>query len=180
MKYVSTMVAASLLPAIAAAETRVLSLETTVNAAQSEVWNAWTTEAGIETFFARAANVELRTNGAYEIFFFPDNEAGQRGAEGTLVLAVEPMRRLAFTWDAPPMWPTVRAQRTMVEVRLREKKGQTRVTLTQVGWGDEAEWDEVYQYFQGAWAVVLKRLRHRFNHGPVDWDNLPDTLRHRG
>ena len=89
-----------------------------VPADQEAVWQRWTTSAGLTTFFSRASNVELKVGGDYEIFFFPDNPPGSRGAEGTRVMAIEAPHRLAFDWDAPPKWPAQRGQRTMVEVRL--------------------------------------------------------------
>ena len=64
---------------------RVIRCEVTVPASVNEVWHAWATEEGIVTFFAPACNVELRVDGPYEIFFNPEAEPGQRGAEGMRV-----------------------------------------------------------------------------------------------
>lgn len=157
---------------------RALIKEIVVNGSVSDLWRAWTSETGISTFFARAADIELRTDGRYDIYFFPDEPAGRRGAEGMRIMAVEPERRLAFTWNAPPNWPRVRAMRTFVDVRFTAAgTDTTRVQLRHDGWGDGEDWDQVFDYFDGAWDIVLKRLQHRFDHGPVDWDNLsPDLL----
>ncbi len=160
---------------------RSIDKEVFVDASLDEVWGAWTTESGIRKFFARGSNIELRPDGHYEIFFFPDNDPGMRGAEGTRVLIVEPNKRLVFTWDAPPKWPAIRSQRTVVEVRFcAAGPDRTRVQLHHTGWGDGDDWGAVYDYFDGAWGVVLRRLRYSFEHGPVDWDNLSDDLVHRG
>ncbi len=41
-----------------------------VNAPVADVWNAWTTSAGIESFFApKAAKVEPWPGGAFELWF---------------------------------------------------------------------------------------------------------------
>jgi uncharacterized protein YndB with AHSA1/START domain len=149
--------------------------EVIVEAGLDEVWDAWTTERGITSFFAPACNVELRVDGPYEIYFRPDAAPGQRGAEGTRVLAFQPKVMLAFTWNAPPHLSRVRRQRTHVLIRLYPlDEGQTRVTLTHSGWGEGGEWDAAYVYFQRAWKqVVLTRLAHRYSVGPIDWNDPP-------
>ncbi len=163
------------------ANARILTEEITVEAPLEAVWHAWTTVEGVKTFFARDANIELHTDGNYEIFFFPNNPPGQRGAEGTRVLAVEPRNRLAFTWDAPPKWPHIRGQRTMVVVTFHAADDRhTQVVLTQMGWGAGNDWDQVFEYFTGAWHVVLARLDYRFRNGPIDWDNISPDLLYRG
>ena len=45
----------------------------------------------------------------------------------------------------------------------------TFVRLAHLGWGEGAEWDEVYKYFELAWWTVLTRLHERFTHGQIDW-----------
>jgi uncharacterized protein YndB with AHSA1/START domain len=154
---------------------RVIRVEVIVDAAGEDVWEAWTTEAGVRSFFAPACNLELRVDGPYEILFNPDAPAGERGAEGMRVLAFQPRRMLAFTWNAPPHLSTVRGQLTHVLIRLQPwEEGHTLVTLTHSGWGEGGEWDEAFQYFERAWGdIVLPRLRYRFSVGPVDWSHPP-------
>ena len=153
----------------------------TVDAPAVQVWEAWTTESGLQSFFARRAIVDLRTDGRYELLFFPDNAVGQRGEEGARLLAIEPHSRLVFTWSAPPKWPRIREMRTVVEVTLSSiDDGTTDVRLRHAVWGEGRDWDEVFAYFDGAWSVVLKRLAYRFEQGPVDWDNLAAEFRFGG
>lgn len=149
--------------------------EVVVPALLAQVWRAWTTEEGAESFFAPRCHIELRPGGAYEILFVPDAEPGRRGAEGMRVMAVQPPRMLAFTWNAPHSLPAVRDQMTHVVIRLSEAgPGQTRVALRHDGWGEGGEWDQAFQYFTRAWNdVVLPRLKYRFEQGPVDWRNPP-------
>ncbi len=145
---------------------RVIRGEVVVDADVQEVWDAWTTEDGITSFFAPACHVEPRVDGAYEIFFLPDAEPGSKGGEDLRVLTFEPGKMLSFTWNAPPHMPYVRRQRTSVVLRFAvTEDGRTRVTLTHGGWGEgnTSAWND----------VVLPRLAHRFSVGPVDWDDPP-------
>jgi len=160
---------------------RAIVKEIVIRAPVQQVWQAWTTEQGLESFFARRAHVELRTDGRYELLFFPDNPAGQRGEEGARLLAIEEAQRLAFTWTAPPKWPRIRAMRTVVEITFSAiGDDATALRLRHSVWGHGPDWDEVYAYFDGAWDIVLKRLDYRFDQGPVDWDNLADEYRFGG
>ena len=156
---------------------RVIRGEVIVEASADAVWEAWTTEEGIKTFFAPACNVDLRVDGLYEVLFAPDAEPGQRGAEGMRIMALQPKKMLAFTWNAPYYLPKVRIQLTHVVVRFTElPEGRTRVTFTHDGWGEGGEWDKAFAYFSRVWQdVVLSRLKHRFSVGPVDWENPSQT-----
>ena len=162
------------------ANDRAILEEVVISAPVSEVWRAWSTEEGVKSFFSRGANIELHPDGLYEILFFPDSPAGQRGAEGMRLLVVEPGQRLVFSWNAPRKWPEIRRQRTVVEVSLEPRGAATVVRLQHTGWGVGGDWDAVFGYFSRAWPVVLRRLQHRFDTGPIDWDNAPEHLLFRG
>lgn len=150
---------------------RLIDAEVTVPAGIDEVWAAWTTEAGIRSFFAPACRIELRVDGPYEILFQPDAPEGSRGAEGTRILSFQSPRMLSFTWNAPPHLAEVRRQLTHVWIRLTpDGRNRTRCRLTHGGWGEGGQWDEALQYFTRAWtAIVLPNLAKRFAEGPRDW-----------
>jgi uncharacterized protein YndB with AHSA1/START domain len=156
---------------------RVLRAEVTVRAPLAEAWKAWTTDAGIATFFAPEGHVDLVVDGAYDVWFNPTGKPGMRGAEGMRILDVDPMKRFAFTWNAPPTIPSIRGKRTVVVLEFAPSdESTTRMRFTQLGWGDGPDWDEAFDYFDQAWgALVLPRLVHRFEKGPIDW-KAPPTL----
>jgi uncharacterized protein YndB with AHSA1/START domain len=154
---------------------KILGLSIRINAPIDSVWSRWTTEKGIKKFFAPACRLELQTFGHLDILFAPDAPAGQRGAENNMVLAVQDKKMISFTWDAPPQWPEIRKQRTLVAVRFyRITDTETLVTLTQTGWGIGAEWDVVYDYFGKAWGgFVLPNLKYSLETGPINWKDFP-------
>jgi uncharacterized protein YndB with AHSA1/START domain len=142
-----------------------------VSAGREDVWNAWTTPAGMTSFFAPETNIKLTPGGLYEVFFFPDEEKGRKGAEDTHVLSYLPFEMLSFSWSAPAHFPHVREERTIVVIRLESIDSiTTRLTLDHHGWKEGSEWDAAYLYFVDAWDVVLSRLLQRFEKGPVDWN----------
>jgi uncharacterized protein YndB with AHSA1/START domain len=147
--------------------------EVVVAAPLQQVWEAWTTSAGAETFFAPKTQIELRLGGPYQVLFQPDAAEGSRGAEDCMVLTYRPQEMVAFTWSAPPQWPEIRKQRTVVVVQLVElDKGSVKVILQHLGFGEGKDWGEVQQYFDRAWPVVLGRLQERFAKGPLDWEQV--------
>lgn len=147
--------------------TRRIEKEIVVVAPRDAVWRAWTTQEGIRSFFARDGNVGVVPGATYEILFDPGNP--DSGTRGHRVLASRPPSMLAFEWNAPPDWPDVRKVPTWVVVELEEAgRKATLVRLTHLGWRAGKDWDEVYAYFQRAWAVVLSRLARSFEVGPLD------------
>ena len=166
---------ATLLTARATAQDRQIHLEVVVGARPDVVWTLWTTPEGVQSFFAPASNIDLRVDGLYEIFFMPSAPQGLKGADGMRLLSVEPNQRLAFTWNAPPNLPEMRAQRTMVIVELEPVgRDSTSVVLKHVGWGTGRNWDVALTYFDAAWKdVVLPFLKYRIEHGPIDWAAPP-------
>ncbi len=156
--------------AAAPAAERALDKEVVVKAGAEQVWQAWTTKAGITSFMAPDAVIEARVGGAFHVHFDPLAEPGGKGADDMRFMALQPPRMLSFDWNAPPSLPEARAQRTFVVVRLAPvDEKTTRVTLHHTGWGDGGEWDKAYAYFDRAWGMVLGNLQKRFESGPVDW-----------
>ncbi len=91
-----------------------------VEASIEQVWQAWTTAEGIKSFFAPECDIELCVGGRYEIYFNPEAPLGERGAEGTRILALQPNKMLSFAWNSPPHLPEVRWQHTQVTIRLED------------------------------------------------------------
>lgn len=165
-------------PSTADSAGRALHAELVVNAPVQAVWDAWTSVAGIKTFFAPDGQIDPRVDGTYAIFFDPNAAPGARGADDMRILVFEPPRRLVFTWNAPVDQSYVRAQRTVVTIELEAAPpGTTRLRFSHTGWGTGDEWDRAYAYFDAAWnRLVLPRLVWRFAHGPIDWSAPPRDL----
>jgi uncharacterized protein YndB with AHSA1/START domain len=167
-------------PFAANAELAPIYIHRCVDADIQSVWQSWTTADGVRAFFSRDAIVEPRIDGEYSVLFFPENPKGLRGAENMRVVAIEPENRLLVTWNNPPRFETIREQRALVEYRLSNKECGTLIRIKHFGWGQSEEWSQAREYFQGAWETILRRLEYSYEHGPLDWDNLPEHLWYRG
>lgn len=156
------------LPVVAAE--RAIEKSVVVRASLEQAWASWTTREGVQAFFAPEAEVDARAGGAFHIHIDPGAPPGQKGADDMRFLALQPPLMLSFDWNAPPSMPQIRAQRTVVIVRLAPLDAQhTRVDLFHAGWGSGGEWDRAYAYFDKAWDQVLGNLRKRWDSGPIDW-----------
>jgi len=143
---------------------RMLTKEVTVRATLDDVWHAWTTNEGIQSFFAKNCNVDLRIGGPFEMYFSMDAPEGLRGSEGCRILSYLPKRMLSFEWNAPPMFNDLRKVHTQVVLEFDEVSDrETRVRLTQHCWGKGEEWNKVHDYFDRAWSSVLDSLKERFS-----------------
>ena len=135
-----------------------------INAPVADVWKAWTTTDGIESFFApKAAKVEPWPGGAFELWFGVDMPEGSRGSEGCKVHSVKPMEQFVFEWNAPPTIPAIRLLRTLVYLDFKPIDAtHTEVTLRNFGYGVGEDWTKTKEYFARAWPGVMASLEKRF------------------
>ena len=129
-----------------------------------DVWNAFTTSAGMRTWIAPAATVELRTGGQWTVAF-PNVAPG-----GGTIIDFEPKSFIGIGAMAPEKFPNVRKERTFALFTFTSQSPKsTLVHLTQTGWRDGAEWDDAMNYLEGGNAQLLELLYRRFALGPIDW-----------
>ena len=155
------------------APTMELHWELVVPAPIESVWAAWTEPHELIKWAAPGAAVDLRVGGVWEAHFNPDRPPGQRGSDANEILGVEPGRRLLLAAGAPEQYPTVRAEKTLFEVRL-EQVGthHTRIFVSQAGWRDGSEWEAAFRYLARANAEWLNWLHRRFVQGALDWAQM--------
>src|SRR5450631_4581913 len=93
---------------VAVAAERAIDKEVVVGAPIETVWQAWTTKAGVQTFFAPDAEIDPRVGGAFHIHMDPLAEPGLKGADDMRFMALQPPTMLSFDWNAPPSLPEIR------------------------------------------------------------------------
>ncbi|MCU0760317.1 MAG: SRPBCC domain-containing protein [Steroidobacteraceae bacterium] len=152
-----------------------------VDAPLDEVWEAWTTSAGVPTFLGFEAQVEARPRGTFRVTFErAKSEPLDRGNDG-MVLAIQPRRMITISWMTPMHMASLRGQSTLLAIYLDplgERRTQVRIVNT--GYGTGPEWSAAYDYNVRGWRNVLKALEYRFRNGPIDWDVAMKHRKERG
>ncbi|MCP3979228.1 MAG: SRPBCC domain-containing protein [bacterium] len=147
----------------AGGELRSFVKEVVVDAPAAEVFAAWATDEGWARVYGAPSDsrIDLAVGGRYEWLF--DGEVGSNECQ---VLSYIPDRMISFSWSAPPTQPTNRDLRTWVVVECEPSgDGATRLRLTHLGFGEGAEWNETYDYFDAAWGRVLAQMQEKLGIG---------------
>ena len=134
-----------------------------VPATPLQVFEAWTTTAGVNAFFSPSALVEPRAGGRYEMYFVKEAPPGKQGSEGCVIVELDPPRKVAFTWNFPPNIPELRDAHTLVTVEIKPEGKETSVSVVHAGFQAGEKWQEGRAYFSKAWRIVLDRLMKHFN-----------------
>lgn len=145
---------------------KALRFEVLVPASLDQVWTAFTTQAGLQSWLWKDARVDLRPGGDWIVQYTPTATGG-----GTIVSLV-PRTEVVMRALAPERFPAVRRERTTATFRFEAAGAATRVTLLQTGWQGGAEWDAAYEYLAKGNAQLLTQLRERFVSGPIDWSKF--------
>jgi uncharacterized protein YndB with AHSA1/START domain len=136
------------------------------------IWNKFTTEEGLISFFAPEVNFQLSIGGQFEMLFDLKMPLGLQGSEDCKILSFLPHKMLSFSWNNPPKFENIRDEKTWVVIEfVKIDENKTKITLTHLGWKDGPEWDGAYEYFNNAWNIVLKRLEYSIKENPIDWEN---------
>jgi uncharacterized protein YndB with AHSA1/START domain/uncharacterized protein YciI len=139
---------------------RVMQKEILVKTSLDEAWKTWTTTEGVKSFFSSEAMVELYPGGPFEIYFDHSAPYGLKGSEDCKILFYIPKEILCYEWNAPPAFGELRYIKTQVSLQFEEiATGNVKLTFAQYGWGKTEKWNELYDYFDRAWSMVLDNFK---------------------
>lgn len=142
---------------------RIIYMLVTLACDAPRAFEMFTVNEHLEKWLTRAADVEPRVGGKYELFWDPDDREND-STIGCKVLALHPGSFLSFEWKGPGRFKHVMNEvrpLTNVAVSFIPYPEGTEVHLLHTGWGDTPEWEEARLMFEGAWAAALSELeRH--------------------
>ena len=166
MLLVLTMVALALLPSVCRAQDdNRLVHEGIVNAPLDQVWAAFTTREGLESWMVAHAEIELKVGGRMKTCYDPKGTVDDAKAIENTILSYEPMRMLSFkVTKAPQGFPFPSAITNMWTVVYFEAQGEkaTRVREVSLGFSSDDESKRMREFFNRGNAITLEGLQKRF------------------
>src|SRR5580765_6105199 len=130
-----------------------------------QVWAAYTTKAGLESWMVAHAEIELKIGGLMRTRYDPKGTIEDANAIENTILSYEPMRMLSFkVTKAPQGFPFPSAITNMWTVVYFEAQleNSTRVRGVSMGFGSDEESKKMREFFNRGNAVTLERLQKRF------------------
>jgi uncharacterized protein YndB with AHSA1/START domain len=152
---------------------RVQELSTVVQASVTDVWGAFTTDAGFKRWAVPVAHITLANDGMMESSYSLTGRIGDPDNILNRIVAYLPEKLIvmqnAHVPKGAPFDPVLIATlRTIITFEPVDAT-HTRVTETQVGYGESAGYDSMYQHFRDGNTYALQTLARSFITGPVDW-----------
>jgi uncharacterized protein YndB with AHSA1/START domain len=160
-----TLVVCLLASAVQAGAGESIVTEGVVSAPVTAVWNAWATTAGLESWLAPHADIDLRIDGLMRSNYDPKGSLGDPGTIENRVLAYEPERMLAIkVAKAPEKFPFKSRIGDMWTVLYFQPTPDGKTTLRIVGMGFESddESQKMKEFFKQGNAYTLVQLQKRF------------------
>jgi uncharacterized protein YndB with AHSA1/START domain len=155
---------------------RVLRQEVVVNAPIEDVWAAFTTSAGWESWAVPFARVDLRVGGIIETSYHAGAKQGDPGNIHNRILSFLPYRMLSIqAVQAPPGFAyadLLPSLHSVIEFEAVDDS-HTSVMISGVGYREGEGYDALLGFFREGNAWTFERLKQRFDEGPLEWDTKP-------
>jgi uncharacterized protein YndB with AHSA1/START domain len=139
--------------------------EGVVQGPSSEVWAAFTTPEGQESWMVAHSELELKVGGLMRTHYDPKGTIGDPKTIENTIISYDPERMLSIRVSkAPAGFPFPNAVRGMWTVIYFEPVGPraTRVRIVGLGFGGDEESKKMRAFFDRGNAFTLKKLQERF------------------
>ena len=147
------------------ANDRVLEYEVIINAPLAEVWDAFTTKNGIESWMVPVAEIDLRIGGTLKTSYDPDGAIGDANTIVHSILSYEPNRMISMQIIGCPSdfeYADLITQTWSVIDFEEVHSTRTRVRIASLGYGEGARWDEMQAFFEKGNAWTFEQLKKKF------------------
>jgi uncharacterized protein YndB with AHSA1/START domain len=154
-----------IVPVAARAQSAPLVAEAIINAPVSEVWRLFTTSEGMESWMVAQADIDLKIGGLMRTHYDPKGELGDANTIVNEVLSFEPERMLSIrVQQAPVNFPLPEGVRRMWTVVYFQplEPGMTNVRVVGLGLGEDADSQQLREYFLEGNARTLEQLQKKF------------------
>lgn len=136
-----------------------------VNAPVRDVWTAFTTKEGIESWMVTKTEFELRVGATWRTSYRRDSDLNDDAALHHTILSFDPGRMLSFRTIKPPSgfpFPNALAKAWTVVHFEPAPDGKTKVTIRMLGFNDDDESQKMRVFFERGNQMTLDALIKRF------------------
>ena len=162
--FISVVVWAAATCLAAGADARLVH-EAIVDAPVDDVWAAFTTKAGQESWNVAHAEIDLQVGGKMLTHYDAKGAIGDPNTIENTILSFDAPRMISIRATKPPeKFPFKEALKKMWTVVYFERAGerQTKVTVVSQGFGDDEDSKTMRGHFDAGNAFTLKQLQKRF------------------
>lgn len=140
--------------------------EGTVKASVEDVWMAFTTKPGLESWMTSHAEIEMKIGGLMKTQYDPGGSINDSTAIHNKILSFDSLRMLSFqVCKAPEKFPFPSAIKEMWTVVYFEPKGEkeTIVRIVCSGFNESKESLKMREFFDKGNLFTLQELQKRFS-----------------
>lgn len=142
-----------------------LVVEGVVDAPVADVWRAFTTKAGLESWMVPHAEIDLKVGGKMLTNYDPKGSIGDAGTIENTILSYDPERMFSIKATKPPeKFPYKEALNQMWSVIYFEpiEAQQTRIRVISMGFNDTEESKKMREHFKAGNDWTVKKLQQKF------------------
>jgi len=138
--------------------------EAVVNAPVSEVWKAFTTREGMESWMVGRTEIDLQPGGSWRTSYRRESKLDDGTTIHHTILALDPERMLAYRTIKPPSdFPFPNAiVRTWTVTYLEPVGSTTKVTVRMMGFGTDEESQKMRAFFERGNQATIDSLVKKF------------------
>lgn len=136
-----------------------------VEASLESVWEAWSTDRGLQSWLAPHASIDFRVGGAMRTNYDPAGTLGDSRTIENTILSFEPYRMLSIKVSrAPQDFPFPNAIHAMWTVMYFEpiSPSRTSVRVVGLGFGADEESQRMRAFFERGNVATIEQLKRGF------------------
>jgi uncharacterized protein YndB with AHSA1/START domain len=163
------LVASPVRPQAVQAVTAPVVHEGVIDASVEDVWDAFTTKAGIESWMVAHADITLTVGGKMRTTYNKDATLGDESTIENTILSYDPKRMLSIkATKAPKGFPFVKALQAMWTVIYFEPAGagRTKLTVKSMGFTEDEQSQTMRKFFDAGNKQTMDKLAARFAKKP--------------
>lgn len=140
-------------------------VEGVVHGSLDEVWAAWTTKQGLESWLVPHADIDMKIGGKMLTHYDRKGKLGDPRTIENTIISFDPKRMLSIRVTKPPHgFPFPNAIKNAWSVLYLEKAGPdaTKVTVVMLGYTNDEESLKMRKHFEWGNDFTLKKMQKYF------------------